>query len=389
MRAALSGVAACLLLACPRAGNTQQPTDAEAKALERSMLQDAQTLAPAVTPTESQAPALADANPNLSMILDTAAAYWSSAQPLESGGHDPVHSGFNLQQLELHYDSNVDPYLRLDANLVFGRDGFELEEAYASTLALPGRLRVRAGQFLTPFGRLNPAHPHSWSFVDQPLVNGRLFGPDGSRGLGTEVSWLAPLPWYLETFLAANQPAGPTFAYNHEVRDGTDLLYTGALKQFWPLGEDWGLLFGLSTQQGPQALSGHAQVYGADLNLRWRPVDDPRRRSVTLQAEAMLRVRETPTGPVRDGGGYVQLVAALDPRWEVGLREERVQGDPLDPQALFRRSRHAAQLTFFPSHFSRLRLQGQVDSAAWLPERIWGVMLALEIVVGAHGAHAY
>jgi hypothetical protein len=118
-------------------------------------------------------------------------------------------------------------------------------------------------------------------------------------------------------------------------------------------------------------------------------VSDPRRRSVTLQAETMLRVRDTPTGPVRDGGGYVQLVAALDPRWEVGVREERVQGDPLDPQALFRRSRHTAQVTFFPSHFSRLRLQGQVDAAAWLPERIWGVMLALEIVVGAHGAHAY
>jgi hypothetical protein len=224
MRAALTGVAACLLLTCPLRASAQQPSDAEAKALEQSMQQDAQALAPSVTPTESQTPVLADSNPNLSMILDTAAAYWTSAHPLESGGHDPVHSGFNLQQLELYYDSNVDPYLRLDANLVFGRDGFELEEAYASTLALPGRLKVRAGQFLTPFGRLNPMHPHSWSFVDQPLVQGRLFGPDGSRGLGTEVSWLAPLPWYLETFLAANQPAGPTFAQDHEVRDGTDLL---------------------------------------------------------------------------------------------------------------------------------------------------------------------
>lgn len=380
-RVALVGVIAPLLFVPTQLA--AQPSDSEAKALQQSLQQDALTAPIAPTPTDAPATALADSNPNLSLILDTAAAFWSTKEnsSLETGGHDPSRLGFNLQQLELHFDSNVDPYLRLDANLVFGRDGFELEEAYASTLALPGRLKVRAGQFLTPFGRLNMTHPHAWSFVDQPLAIGEMLGPDGSRGLGAEVSWLAPLPWYCESFLAVNQPGPPIPAGNSDLRD---LFATAAIKQFWPLGDDWGLLFGLSTQQRPE----RPELYGVDLNLRWRPVDDPSRKSLTLQAEWIVRMRSWNDSGFHDSGGYVQLVAALDPRWEMGLREESLleqRGTVSD----LRRRRHAAQVTFYPSHFSRLRLQGQLDDAAWLPQRIWGVLLALEIVAGAHGAHTY
>lgn len=370
-----------------------QPTEAELKALEQGLQQDA--AAPPADPAAGSAvgpgPA-GESTLNLSLILDTALAGWSTAEHLEQGGHDPNRSGFNLQQLELHFDSNVDPYFRIDANLVFNPEGeFELEEAYGSTLALPGHFTVRAGQFLTPFGRLNPTHPHAWSFVDQPIAIGKFLGPDGSRGPGAEVSWLAPLPWYAELFLASNQSAGPTFAKDLPVRDATDLLYTAALKQFFPFGDDWGLLFGLSTQQGPDTSGGKARasIYGGDVNLRWRPVDDPHRRSVTLQAEWILRKRSSVQGAVRDDGAYVYLVARLDPRWEIGVREEWLSGDPLDREAALLRRRHTAQATFYPTHFSRLRLQAQVDDAAWLPERIYGVMLALELIAGAHGAHAY
>lgn len=44
---------------------------------------------------------------------------------------------------------------------------------------------------------------HQWDFVDQPFVLGKMLGPDGNRGLGAEVSWLSPLPWYLEVVLSS------------------------------------------------------------------------------------------------------------------------------------------------------------------------------------------
>ena len=115
-------------------------------------------------------------NPDISFITDVAAAYFSADDPLMGGGHDPTKTGFNLQQLELYVSGAVDPYFRFDANLVFSQFGVEIEEVYATTLALPWNLQLRAGQFLTRFGRINNSHPHTWNFVDQMLVMGKFFG---------------------------------------------------------------------------------------------------------------------------------------------------------------------------------------------------------------------
>jgi len=43
--------------------------------------------------------------------------------------------------------ATVDPYLRLDSNLVFSPDGVEVEEAYATTLDLPAQLQLRSVHF--------------------------------------------------------------------------------------------------------------------------------------------------------------------------------------------------------------------------------------------------
>ena len=147
-------------------------------------------------------------NPQISVILDVAGAYFSDDDNLQSGAHDPTETGFNLQQLEFAVGANVDPYFRFDANLVFGLFGVELEEAYGTTLALPLGLQVRFGQFLTRFGRINATHPHSWDFADQPFAVGRNFGAEGSRGLGVEASWLTPLPWYVELVASTTNANG-------------------------------------------------------------------------------------------------------------------------------------------------------------------------------------
>ena len=93
-----------------------------------------------------------------------------------------------------------------------------------------------------------------------------------------------------------------------------------------------------------------------------------------------------------DAGGYSQLVWNLNKTWEMGARYGFVTGSPEDdlvPEATDDRHRVSGQVTYRPSHFSRLRLQGSVDNPLYRPEPIYVGMLAIEFLVGAHGAHQY
>ncbi|MCB9542976.1 MAG: zinc-regulated TonB-dependent outer membrane receptor, partial [Myxococcales bacterium] len=354
---------------------------------------------PAPLPAPIAAPAAGGGLLDISLILDAAAAAFD-ATPAQSGAHDPQDTGFTLQQLELHAGANVDPYFRLDANLVFAEFGVEVEEAYGTTLALPAGLQLRAGQFLTRFGRHNATHPHAWHFADQPLVNGKFFGGEGSRGLGVELSWLSPLPWYVELVASATHATGECCARSFHGGDAlpietpADLLYTTAIKQFFALGPALSLAWGLSAQLGPNSTGqgNRTEIYGTDLYLHFRRPTDPDRASLALLVEALYRTREVPFDRLADHGGQAQLVWTLSPLWATGLRYGYVSGladDPLDPEWQSGRHRASAQLTYTPSHFSRLRLQYNHDRGGPLAEPVNGVIVALELLVGAHGAHAF
>ena len=343
-------------------------------------------------------------NPDLSVVLDAAVAAYNTDQPGALGEHDPEHSGFTLQQLELHLSSSVDPFLRMDANLVFLPHGVELEEAFATTLALPLRLQARAGQFLHRFGRINSTHAHAWNFLDQPLMLGKFFGSDGGRGIGAELSVLLPVRWYAELVGSVQQAFGNCCSRSMSSRAAAPraLVYLLALKQFYPLSDDWGLLWGVSSQTGDYRFGGRTVLVGTDLRLRWRPVGRDRRRSVTLQVEGLWRRRSYGAQRLDDGGGFAELQFTLGPSWEVGGRAEAVsgiaprtglpEGDPTDPHWTGLRQRYAVSTTYWPTHFSRLRLEGTTGRMPWRApgkQQIWGLMLGLEVVVGAHGAHSY
>lgn len=113
---------------------------------------------------------------------------------------------------------------------------------------------------------------------------------------------------------------------------------------------------------------------------------------MSLQLEGLFRSRQVPDDVLQDAGGRAELVWGITPRWETGARYEFTSGvedDPLDPDWTSERQRIAVQGTFYPSHFSRLRLQPSIDLPAWRDDPIYAVMLGLEVLVGAHGAHAF
>jgi hypothetical protein len=344
---------------------------------------------------------------DLSFVLDFALAAFTAEEPLQGGGHDPSSNGFNFQQLELSIGSVVDPYFRFDGNIVFSQFGVEIEEAYVTTLDLPASLQARAGQFLTRFGRLNNTHPHAWEYADQPFVLSRVFGGEGNRGLGLELSWLSPLPWYVELVGSATDASGESTARSFFGPDGGrvvtpfDFQFTGAVKQFFPLSDDLSLLWGLSAATGPNA-SGYrnrSDVFGTDLYLKYRPTTVASSTVVSLQAELLYRRRQVPDDLLTDFGGYAQAHWRFAKRWATGARYEfgtpardqdgRLAEDPLDPEWTATRQRLSAAVTFWPTEFSRLRLQAGTDRVGWREAPDYSAFLTFEAVMGAHGSHAF
>jgi hypothetical protein len=403
--------------AAPATEATPGITPEEQAEIDKATGADAAADAAAKPPADSAAPGasvgggggLQSFNPDLAVILDVAFAAFSDDAPLQDGAHDPHESGFTLQQVELSFSHNVDPYLRFDSNIVFNDEEVDVEEAYATTLALPYRLQARAGKFLSRFGRLNATHPHAWDFVDQPFAISRAFGGEGNRGLGVELSWLTPLPWYVElvgsTTAAEGDETnrsfyGATHAGVHGVRDFEYLL---AARQFFDLSDDWSLLWGLSFANAPNdsgipvGRDESSQIYGTDLYLKYRPITYGSSTIVSLQAEYLQVRRHVPGDTLVDHNAYAYLFYrfaqrwATAARWEFGTPAEGGNGvaDTLDPDWTENRQRVSANLTFWPSEFSRFRLQGSMDAPGWKPEPTWAVMLAGEFVIGAHGAHRF
>lgn len=422
-----AGIAALLCAAIPAAAQEKpasepeqakppaaeaEPTAEEMEAIRKAVEADSAPPPGAPAPPPSPpAPAASRSfqslNPDLSFIADVAAAWFSSPDPLQSGGHDPTRLGFNLQQLECAVGAAVDPYFRFDANIVFSQFGVEIEEVYATTLDLPFQLQGRVGQFLTRFGRVNNTHLHAWDFVDQPFAIGRVFGAEGNRGLGMEVSWLAPLPWYAEAVLSATDAGGEATARSFLGASGfqpgsvLDLQLTGALEQFFELSPDWSFLAGASVANGPNG-TGHdnrTDVYGIDLYLKYRPLGGADPTILSFQSEWLYRRRQVPGDLLQDLTGYLSAFWRFDLQWGLAARYElglpatglsgRVADDPLDPEWTRPRHRLSAALTFWPTEFSRARLQAAADVPTWRTAPTYSVFLAFEFAVGAHGAHKF
>ena len=348
---------------------------------------------------------------------------------LEVGDHDPQQRGFNARNIELALDGAVDPYFEGFVNIVLKLDNdneteIEVEEAFMQTSDLPWGLQVKAGQFFSAFGRINPTHPHTWDFADDPLVHGLFLGSDGLRGVGAQVSWVVPVSWYSQFVLGVQNGRGNTgFSFRNpgdngiffgrlttdrEARGPQDFVYVPRWENSFDLSPTQTVLGGISGAFGSNETGAESrtQIYGADLLYKWK---SPRAEGgfpfVKWQTEAMYRRFEAGRGidesfPVaetfHDWGMYSQVVWGFKKGWTTGLRGDYVHmqdsayTDDPDRQS---RERVAADLTWYPTEFSKIRLQYNHDFLEeddfFSARQADSFFLQFEFILGAHGAHKF
>ncbi len=435
------------LLLCTAHLGAQQPTDTTARrqqqkldslaALVGAMQARIDSLAVARAGADSLAAAAPAPAPqarasgaymNVSFVGLSAFA-WSTepdVAALELGDHEPKVRGFAIPNAELSLDGTIDPYLKGVANIVYkidenGETGVELEEMYFLTTALPGNLQMKGGQYFVEFGRQNPQHPHSWSFADQPLVLNRMFGPDGMRSQGVRMSWLVPTSFYTEAMVSVlNSAGGTTSSFRSDesaaihggtataraVRGVGDLLFVPRLATSFDLSDTQTLLMGASAAFGPNNSGAKARtrIYGADVYYKWKsPTASQGFPFVSLQGEALYRQyqaadRVSEAAPsvtlaaetLHDRGAYSQVLWGIKPRIVAGLRGEFARGSAVSFDAPLRGDRYriSPNLTWYPTEFSKFRVQHNYDNR----KGIGGdhtVLLQFEFLLGAHAAHKF
>ncbi|HUQ47869.1 MAG TPA: hypothetical protein VM053_06440 [Gemmatimonadaceae bacterium] len=429
--------AACLITSMTAQAQTPQKKVSVAKAdsaaadsaalvaqLEKEL--GAQT---ADTVASAGAPRAAGGYMNIGFVSLTDAG-WSSARDIEAlnvGDHDPKVRGFTIPNAEISLDGAVDPYFKGYSNIVFkiqpdGETGVELEEAYLLTSSLPANLQIKAGQFFTEFGRQNPQHPHSWAFVDAPLVLSRIFGPDGLRSQGLRLSYLLPTPNYTEVLVGVFNSNGETTTSfrspeSSEIHGGVlndrpvnslgDMLIVPRISTSFDLSDTQTLLLGASAAFGPNNSGPTARttLYGVDGYWKYKPAAaEAGFPFLSMQAEGVFRKYDAeerqleespnvilPDEKLNDRGSYAQVLWGIKPRMVAGLRGDWVSGDDgaaFDSPLRAKRYRVSPNFTIYPTEFSKFRVQYNYDNRTGIgsDHSLW---FQFEFLIGAHAAHKF
>ena len=272
-------------------------------------------------------------NPDISLVGDVRAfSHDDPSRPTES-------REFNLPMpnMELMVDGYLNPYARADA-VVSWEDGdnANVEELYATILrGLPLGMNVRAGKYRLEFGRLNPTHPHAYSFIYVPLPHAEFFGEEGLNDMALRASFILPtgnlytevMGAVLKGDILQGEGTAPDTA---TAEDTTDTRikpgFFGRLTTSAAISDNTELTAGVSavTAEYDRAEHLRAWVFGYDMKYKWRP---DRNTSLTLQGELLGNHRELDDSTsMTSWGGYGFVDYHFRQKYNAGSIFEYTQG---------------------------------------------------------------
>lgn len=344
------------------------------------------------TPASSALQASNILNPNISAIG------WFQG---EAGRRQPAEevSAFQFKEVEIAFQSIVDPYARADFFVaVEPPEGkVELEEGYITWFNLPYDLALKAGKIKANFGKFNRTHRPETAFADRPLVHEAYFGEEGLSGTGASLSWHIPNPWLFINLdaQALTMPEAEEAPAFDKARKN-DLLYVGRINGYHDLTESANFTLGGSFAHGSagrefdaaanSSSTLNSQLYGLDLTFRWKNPKRALYRSLLWKTEVLWNKRDqSALSSITSMGLYSHLEYQFARRWRVGGRYDWTES-PTD------NSRHdqggLLYLSFSQSEFSRMSLQGRRVRRADGTNETLG-FLKLTFNIGPHGTHPF
>ena len=366
--------------------------------------------------------------PDISALGDLVGDLSPDGSTLEDGQR------FGVREIELAVQANVDPYFRADFILGVHGDAVEIEEAYATTTALPWGLQLRLGRVHLPFGKQNVIHRPELHAIEYPHVIQRFLGDEGGKGDGIFASRVfAPLGFYQELQLGVMDRFGGE-AHAHEEgeeeegsieeaeptpaepanRKLSGLGYVARFRNYWDLSEAANLELSASAatgrrpqpfegeiEEGINAVNARQSLVGLDVTWRWRPLQQGLYRSLIVQAEWMRQLNEEVAdrpdpldgpdiayeGPRGDFDG-----AYLFARWQttrrtfVGARYDWLQDDEADGDTF---GAVSGYLTWFPSEFAKLVAGYERVMPAGGADAVNRILLQATFSVGPHRPHPF
>ena len=324
---------------------------------------------------------------------------------------------FFPREIEISLFGQIDPYARAEVRFEAGEEdageiAVHLAEANLTLMTLPFNTQLKMGQLRNRFGLLNPIHEHDRPFIDQPNVLTRFLGDEGLVERGAELTWVAPLPFFLEALVGVfNGDNETAFGYGKL----TQPLVTGRLRTFFELGDSSAIQLGASVANGDTPERHRNTLLGFDAKYKYKP-EGWQHPLLTLLGEMIYQNRRINVlGEDTDGdgvpdtpnekrtrnrwgwylGGEVQPVRTGSwSRWAAGFRYDWTEF-PIQ-----RGHEWAAgpYLTFMPSEFLRFRLgykhterdkrDGFTDNES-SARKVDEILFQATFILGAHPAHPF
>jgi hypothetical protein len=319
-------------------------------------------------------------------------AYGTASIPqdeLAVGHHDPIRRDkLTVQNLEFSLSGRLNQYNEFFVTYAgpFGEgdvyDGI-FEEWFWKFKNLPGGFELRGGRVYNRFGIQNTYHVHGFDWVDQYLVNTRMFGDDSLTTIGAEITWLAPLPWTSQFDVALGVAPGHDDhahgGHGHDEFEGRfnpeeshfaedETVVVANWTNIWNLNDFHQFRGGFSGAWGQNHTGFDTSVYGAHFEYQWRQNGfDPGGRYFRVRSEAMVsdfRVEDEfgltdHPASQRDFGAYLSLLYGFAEDFEIGLRGDFVSGNWETAQDT--RVRVSPGITWYANAARTLRLRLQYN----------------------------
>jgi hypothetical protein len=344
-------------------------------------------------------------NPDISLIGDLRSSWNNNSEDPESD-----RLNLDLHEGELAFQAYLNPYARGDAFIAFhDGEGAELEELYITfTRGLPFGLSIKAGQYLIEFGKINPIHPHAYSFIVSPLPNGEYFGAEGLRDVGIHASVPIPTGNVATTFsvdlLKGDFNTPHAHEHDEEVAESApnERGFAGRLTSFFPIDDFTSLSIGATAVTGVPEEGARRWIWGGDAKFRWKP---DRYRSFTVVGEYTgnrqpIEAHEVPVsapaGAAQEGDAHEYLNRhglfgyfdfQFRQRYNIGAMGDWVQGAEDETEKFWRLGGFVGFAPVEETSLLRLLVAYNKDVAA--DNGYWSGILQLVFSLGPHKPHAF